>query len=197
VVGAGVQWETLVGDREIVRRLVVQLAEKRVLTDATFAEQPEYVNQSIVEIRGWLTAALTALDAKQEPARLVDQLRDVCNTYLTQAGRPSLEGMLEPKDVQALAELRESFRVKLAYMAGAGPIAEADRLARKIEKSLIPEKPATLWIPLPEEEDLPKPSRPALTPEQLHDAAAPDDHDFPADPPTSQYEKCRTPRLGA
>ena len=83
VFGGGLEWNTNRPDRKTVRRLAMRLAERRVFSEIYEAEYEAYTNQSVLEIRSWLSQALTALARGSEASRLVAALREACNRYLT------------------------------------------------------------------------------------------------------------------
>jgi hypothetical protein len=93
------------------------------------------VNASVIEIRAWLTAALTRLRSGSEASRLVAHLRDACNQFLMMSGRPE-PGLMPPGPRQALEDLRESFRVTLTYFGTEGKLPEALALAQAVEPGL-------------------------------------------------------------
>jgi hypothetical protein len=126
----------------VLEHLVTELAAKRALSKAYEWEDEDYLNASVLEIRGFLTDALHGLRPGELPYRLVEQLRSDCNTFLTTVGRPrqGVSGLREHV-TEALTRLRESFRVKLAFLAKEGQLPVAGELAAAIPDHMSPEGP--------------------------------------------------------
>jgi hypothetical protein len=138
VIGGGLSWNTGEAEREVVRQLVVRLGERRVLSDIYESEYEAFANQSLLEIRGWITDAMTRLASGSEATRLLSALRDGCNHYLRLTPNPRFGAALRPEYAEALQGLRETFRVILRYLATEGGIAEAGVLAASIPPNLSP-----------------------------------------------------------
>ncbi len=123
-------------EQEIVRRLVMEVAGKRVLTEILFDEFEGEVNRSVLRFRDLLTDYLKLLRRRKTPAyHLLTHLREQCNRYLSVARDPIDQPFtrLRPHFEQALRELRESFRVALLSLAVEYDLREAQELARRIE----------------------------------------------------------------
>lgn len=138
MIGGGLSWNTGEAEKDVVRQLVVRLSERRVLSEIYEAEYEAFTNQSLVDIRGWITDAMTRLVPGSEATLLLAALRDGCNHYLRLTPDPRVGAPLRPKYAEALQGLRETFRVILRYLATEGGIAEAGELAAAIPPSLSP-----------------------------------------------------------
>jgi hypothetical protein len=167
VIGGGLSWSKAVPEKEIVRRLVTRLAERRVFSEIYEAEYEAYTNESVLSIRSLLTDAIAELSPGSEASRLLIALRDACNRYLTLTPDPKHGARLRPAYAEALQGLRETFRVVLVYLSQEGRLAEAGGLAASIPTHLSPdnlpmflEGPSRpIWVAGPK--DLPAGLRPA------------------------------------
>jgi hypothetical protein len=74
-------------EREIVRTVIVELEDRRVLFDSLWVEQQDYAFQSIIEIRRLLTATLSALRPDSPAAPILRTMRSECHAFLTGAGQ--------------------------------------------------------------------------------------------------------------
>jgi hypothetical protein len=132
VLGGGISWSKKRGEKAVTRDLVIDLQERRVLFQPAQLHE-EWVNQSILWIRERLSEALKQLADGSVVYRLIAQLRDACNGYLTTASDPRPgPGRLRPHLQVALDELRESFRVTLQFLGEKGDLLQATDLAREI-----------------------------------------------------------------
>jgi hypothetical protein len=141
VVGGGLSWAQPQGEKEVVRALVIDLEERRALYDPVQMEDEAHLNESIGQIRRWLSDALKALVDDSEAYRLVRHLRDACNAYLRLARDPMPGQAPRPHFWAALQALRESFRVTLAYIGRDGDLPQATDLAQKIPHDLGMQSP--------------------------------------------------------
>jgi hypothetical protein len=132
VVGGGLSWSQPQAEKDVVRALVIDLEERRALFEPVSMEDEAHLNESIKEIRRWLSTALKALVDDSEAYRLVRHLRTACNAYLSLAPDPTPGLAPRPHFQAALQALRESFRVTLAYIGREGDLPQATDLARKI-----------------------------------------------------------------
>jgi hypothetical protein len=138
----GVQWEYRTGERQALEQLVAFLSARRALSASYEWEDEDHLNQSVIEIRGVLNSTLAASAHGSETYRLVEGLQDLCNEFLNAVGRPRTgKTGLRQHTQQALQKLRESFRVKLAYIGKEGGIAAALELAAKIPTAMSPDGP--------------------------------------------------------
>lgn len=111
VIGGGMSWNTGEDEKDVVRQLVVRLSERRVLSEICEAEYEAFTNQSLLDIRGWITDSMTRLASRSEATRLLAALRDGCNHYLRLTPDPRIGAPLRPEYAEALHGLRETFRV--------------------------------------------------------------------------------------
>src|ERR1700759_5047471 len=83
VIGGGLSWNKAADEKQIVRQLLIRLAERRVFSQIYEAEYEAYTSESVLVVRSLLTDAAVQLTPGSEASRLVIVLRDACNRYLT------------------------------------------------------------------------------------------------------------------
>jgi hypothetical protein len=124
IVGGGVSWEPPPDEREIVRRLITFLEDRRVLYVAYHIEVVDHVIYSLSQTREELTKALQALPESSDAAPALRAMRVQCRKFLDEQRpnfrsvhprRPSHEG--DPEFFVALGELRAIFGMHLATLA--------------------------------------------------------------------------------
>lgn len=81
----GVSWNPPETDREIARKLMVFLEDRRALYSPFDYEMPDYVSRSIIEIRHELTDVLKKLDEGSQLVEYVRAMRAACRQFLDQA----------------------------------------------------------------------------------------------------------------
>jgi len=141
IVGGGLSWVSKTSEKEEIRRLVIDLGGRRALTGLADAEDEGHVGASILWIRGRLSEALHHLVDGSDATRLMEQLRESCNEYLTAVPDPPSSGefrMLRPHALVALRQLRETFRVTLAYVGREGGLKPATDLADRLSAQVLP-----------------------------------------------------------
>lgn len=79
----GASWNPPPSDRQIARRVIAFLEDRRVLYVPDALEIPEHCVQSIIEIRHYLTSELQQLDAAEEIAKHLRAMRASCRKFLT------------------------------------------------------------------------------------------------------------------
>ena len=116
----GVSWTPSVNERDVVRRLMVFLEDRRVLYADRFMEYGPWVDQSIQEIRQELTDLLKARPDDDFLGSSLRGMRAACRKYLDAVGAPALKERrpwcLEQEPWLALGELRSVFGVHLARL---------------------------------------------------------------------------------
>ena len=138
VIGGGLSWGGGVKEKDVVRDLIVQLEGQRALHGLAESEREAQVNESILWIRDRLSEALVKLADGSEASGLVAHLRERCNDYLTAVPDPLGPGHpLGPAAMEALKQLREAFRVTLAYLGREGGVDRAGSLAARIPEGGI------------------------------------------------------------
>lgn len=133
VVGGGIGWAPGTDEKDVVRRLVIDLEARRTLYSDLDVEGEGYVTSSVRWMRDRLSETLKDLSDGSEASERISELREDCNDFLT-AVPDAEEGVhkpLRPHAAAALQQLRESFRVKLAYL-GKGDLDRATALAERI-----------------------------------------------------------------
>src|SRR4051794_7457299 len=88
VVGGGAGWTTEPGEYDVARDLFGEVGGLRVLSWSIEGEGEEYVNQSILNIRNELSAALKRLPEGSASAANIRSMRDACNEYLQSTPGP-------------------------------------------------------------------------------------------------------------
>lgn len=78
----GVSWNPPPSDRQIARRVVAFLEDRRVLYVPSELEVPEHCVHSVIEIRRYLTSELQQLDAAEEIAKHLRAMRASCRKFL-------------------------------------------------------------------------------------------------------------------
>lgn len=140
IIGGGLQWRPTESERDIVRKLLAFLEDRRALYTDYFGEIEEYVEDSVLRIREELTKTLQALPEGSHAAGPVRAMRAACRKFLGEndanLGRlerndhlpPSYMGGL-PRFFVTLGELRASFGVQIAALAFAYDIDVEPELA--------------------------------------------------------------------
>jgi hypothetical protein len=137
--GFGAGWEWVPTDAEIVRRLLVFLADRRALAYDHHREDVDRVVESILGVRKELTKTLQELAPGSGASHSVRELRDACVRFLDRT-KDARGGMFDQTFVDALEDLRSVFVDHVRILADGykitidGPLAEAlsdaDRAAR-------------------------------------------------------------------
>lgn len=128
--GVGAGWQWVDSDAEIVRRLILELEDRRLLTRQPSDEIAPYVIQSAREMRPLLTQTLKELAPESGATHAVRAMRTACVTFLNRAERLRSPAYAPPF-VSALERLRETFVQNVRMLADEyeitveGPLAEA------------------------------------------------------------------------
>ena len=137
----GVQWKPPVLDRDVARRVIVFLEDRRVLYDPYEVETPELCVKSVLEIRAFLTEVLGQGGIAAQLADSLRAMREACRTFLGSIplGEDD-EWAVDTHDVlfggvtswrfnQALGVLRNGFGTHIAQIAVKYGIDVEDSLA--------------------------------------------------------------------
>jgi hypothetical protein len=129
----GVSWNPPAGKRDIVRRLIAFLEDRRVLYQPYDLEYGPWVSDSILEIRRELTNILKACPEEPELVEPLRAMRAACRKYLD-ATAPHSRRIHHPYGgemvfASALGELRGVFGLHLARLCVAYGIDVEEELA--------------------------------------------------------------------
>ena len=121
----GVSWTPPENTRDIVRRLVAFLEDRRALYAEYRMEYGPWVNESVIQIRSELTRVLQASPEETNLTEPIRAMRAACRKFLNDMGHPGKLGQTiapyRPQDVMyvALGELRAIFGLHLARLCAA------------------------------------------------------------------------------
>jgi hypothetical protein len=140
----GISWNPPEPESVIARRIITFLEDRRVLYAPSKMETPAHCVESVIQIRGFLTAELAQLDSGTELARTMRAMRAACRKFLnTVDGR---DGRIIRFGDQyghwaswvfngALGEMRGVFGIHIAKLAAQYGLDVEDELA-----SILPGK---------------------------------------------------------
>lgn len=111
----GVTWEPKESEREIIRKLFIALEDRRVLFNPYLLEFPPHVVASVIEIRKTLTDTLSQISESSKAAPSIRLMGAACRRFLD---RTQIQAQGFGLDVMALGELRATFGIHLAILAG-------------------------------------------------------------------------------
>jgi hypothetical protein len=134
VASVGLSWNVPADERDLVRRLLTFLEDRRVLYVAEYLEIPNHVTKSVLQIRAELTTILGQLPGDSRAAGALRAMRAACrkfleeehpdfrHVYLPGIGRPirhepGTDGGGTPGFFVALGELRATFGIHIAALA--------------------------------------------------------------------------------
>ncbi len=119
----GVSWNPPESSREIVRRVVAFLEDRRALYADFHMEYGPWVEKSVLEMRGELTNALKSCPEDEQLTGPLRAMRAACRKFLDEMGPPnSRRRVFYPREAlmwQALGELRGVFGLHLARLCTA------------------------------------------------------------------------------
>lgn len=137
--GASAGWDYGPDEREIIRKLVSRLEDRRVLYAPFFLEVPRQVTESIQSMRDMINDALADLPEDSNARAHLRLMRSACRKFLsgnhTQiqvVGMPFTQGEphgLTPGFFVALGELRAVFGQQIAGFASVYDLDVEDELA--------------------------------------------------------------------
>jgi hypothetical protein len=127
----GVSWNPPDTDREIVRKLITFLEDRRALYNPYDIETPMFVDQSLLEIRKELTSSLQRIDDNPEISPHLRAMRAACRKYLNEVSNQNKPRFhyREFETFAALGELRAVFGIHIAQLAVKYGIDVEDELA--------------------------------------------------------------------
>jgi hypothetical protein len=132
----GIQWETTTGDKDVARRVISFLEDRRLLFGDRHIEDGMHCVASALQIREMLTREI----AEAKPGKTLEEslraMRAACRKFVDAAGPharnffgPSAPYVAEPFGL-ALGDLRTSFGFHVALIAAEFKIRVEEDLAR-------------------------------------------------------------------
>lgn len=119
VTGVGpwsVQWEYLETNRDVARRVLADLEDRRVLFYSHGREDPEYCRRSAAEIRQLMTSELSAVGQGDDMDRALRAIRNAARDFIDQAGPKSHHFLA---DMVTFWKALEDMRIAMApYIRG-------------------------------------------------------------------------------
>lgn len=115
----GVSWNPPETDRDIVRKLITFLEDRRALYNPYNIETPMFVDQSLLEVRKKLTDTLQRIGDNPNISPHLRAMRAACRKYLNEVSnqsRPRFQ-YREFETFAALGELRALFGIHVAQLA--------------------------------------------------------------------------------
>lgn len=112
----GASWIPSEPDRDIVRRLMTFLEDRRVLYIDYHMEVPGWVTQSVLEIRQELTDILKSLDEDSPIAPHLKAMRAACRKFLNQTQGQARGWSMGAGILMALGEMRAVFGIHIAQL---------------------------------------------------------------------------------
>ncbi len=114
----GISWNPPELERDIVRKLIVFLEDRRALFNPFDIEMPVYVDRSIIEIRHELTEILKILGENSDISQHLRALRAACRKFLDEITPQDRHryGRHEAEFFAALGELRAIFGIHIAQL---------------------------------------------------------------------------------
>jgi hypothetical protein len=154
--GFGLQWEFVDSDKEIARKTIIFLENRRLLCGgpSNMVEDALHCVRSAIEIRTWLTDLIPSAHEGGGVEQSLRAIRAACTRFVNKAGR---EGMYFRREVvnsrgfggassfgKALGELRSLVGIQVALLA--------DKYKLEVEESLLSIFPPSgeqnlSWVP--------------------------------------------------
>jgi hypothetical protein len=134
----GASWQPPESEVMAARRVIAFLEDRRVLYEPGQMEVPAHCVQSVIEIRHFFSAELGKFDSKAKIAPSLRAMRAACRKFLERVGTDGREVIFFANDrghfaswtfYAALGELRGTFGVHVAKIAGQFKLDVEDRLA--------------------------------------------------------------------
>lgn len=111
-----VQWEYLETNRDIARRVLADLEDRRVLFYSHGREDPEYCRRSADEIRQLMKRELSRVEQGDDMDRSLRAIRNAARAFVDQAGPDSHRFL---NDMDAFWKALEDMRIAMApYIRG-------------------------------------------------------------------------------
>ncbi len=147
--GFGVQWEFAEGDKEIARKAITFLENRRVLFGERHMEDEMHCVRSAIEIRNKLTDLIPSAADGGGVEHSLRAIRAACTQFVNRAGPGAMNfrghygGAVNPFGL-ALGDLRSLVGIQVALLA--------DRYGLKVEEDLHtifppPDDPDLSWLP--------------------------------------------------
>lgn len=137
--GGGASWDYGVDERDIIRKLVSRLEDRRVLYAPFYLEVPQQVTDSVQEMREFINDAMADLPEKSQAQKHLSLMRAACRKFLSGnythvrvMGLPfdeSRPNALTPGFFIALGELRAIFGAQIAGLASVYDLGVEEELA--------------------------------------------------------------------
>lgn len=113
----GISWDPPESERDIARKLIIYLEDKRVLYYPFDMEDPQYVVSSILEIRKYLTKTLQNLSEDSQLFSHFRSMRSACRKFLDYFDKSKLgPRFYYLESLTKLGELRAIFGFNLAQI---------------------------------------------------------------------------------
>lgn len=115
----GISFDLNDTEKDVIRELFIYLEDRRVLFNPYELESPNYVLQSIVQIRDYLTKILIRLDDDSNLAEFIRKMRAACRKLMeTNPDNSYYSGMIERAQFFAsLGEVRGVFGIYLKNLS--------------------------------------------------------------------------------
>ena len=146
--GFGVQWEFAESDRDIARKAIIFLEDRRLLFGERHLEDELYCVQSAIEIRGRLTDLIASARQGGGVELCLREIRAACTQFVNKAGPGArhFQGYLGDQANpfgQALGELRSLVGIEVARLV--------DKYDFEVEEDLLsifpPPDGHLSWLP--------------------------------------------------
>ena len=135
----GVSWNPPEDKRDIVRRLVAFLEDRRALYADYHMEYGPWVQESVIEMRAELTNVLKTCPDDEDLTGPIRAMRAACRKFLDEMGHPGRSHrMVYPHEAgmwQALGEMRGVFGLHLARLCAAYGVGVEPELANIFPQS--------------------------------------------------------------
>jgi hypothetical protein len=118
----GVSWNPPKSKRDVVRRIVTYLEDRRALYEEQHMEYTPWVEESVLEIRKELTEVLKQCPEDETLTEPIRAMRAACREFLNAAGPHGGGRHYHPRDAEmwiALGRLRGVFGLHLARLCAA------------------------------------------------------------------------------
>jgi len=113
----GISWHPPESDRQIIRKLITFLEDRRALYNPHETETPRWVIESVLEIRKKLTDTLSKLDENSDISQHLRGMRAACRKFLDETEKKTRRTRAWWGDVfTALGEMRAVFGMHIAQL---------------------------------------------------------------------------------
>lgn len=113
----GVSWHPRESDREIVKKLIKFLEDRRALYNPYNLETPIWVTASVLQIRKKLTETLEKIEERSDIARHVQAMRAACRKFMDKVEKQKKNRRPRSEDFFiALGEMRAIFGIHIAQL---------------------------------------------------------------------------------